>query len=107
MSDKQRINQLQYEKALLKEKLGGFDPKSSIAWTKLTDRYGPKISLDEMLSLAQAVSSVLNVPLTREYKRRKDMLIKWFDEHFDVIWPFIEENVFVEDINGKVINYSK
>lgn len=29
------------------------------------------------------------------------MLIKWFDDNFDQVWPFIENHIIIKDINGK------
>lgn len=92
-----------YESDFVKEKLKGFDPKTSRAWTSLTSRYGPKINQNQLLSLAEVVSYQLNVGLFREYKRRKEMLIKWFDENYDVVWPFVENHITVIDIDGSQI----
>lgn len=99
--------QAKYEWKFINEKRQNWDASSSGAWKKLTSRFGPKISQEELLSLAQVVSVQLDIELTREYKRRKEILIKWFDENLDVIWPFIEKNVVVSDIRGQVIDMTK
>ena len=92
-----------YESDFVKEKLKDFEPKASRAWISLTSRYGPKINQNQLLSLAEVVSYQLNLGLFREYKRRKEMLIKWFDENYDAVWPFIENHITVIDINGSQI----
>lgn len=96
--------QQKFEKAFLEEKRQGNDPKQSIAWMKLVGKFGPKISQEELLSLARVVSHELNIDLAREYKRRKETLIYWFNENFEKVWPFVEHNVFVYSKTGELIN---
>ena len=92
-----------YESDFVREKLTNFDPKSCKAWINLTAKYGAKISQNQLLSMAEIVSTQLHLGLFREYKRRKEMLIKWFDENFDIVWPYIESHVTVVDINGNSV----
>ena len=95
--------QAEFEAKFVQEKMADFDPTNCEAWAKLTSRFGPKISQEELLSLAEVVSHQLNIELYREYKRRKNMLIKWFDEHCDQVWPYIEKHIIITDINGNPI----
>lgn len=92
-----------YESDFVRSKLAGFEPKNSLAWSKLTSRFGPKLNQNKLLSLAEVVSNHLNIELYREYKRRKEMLIKWFDENLDIVWPFIESHVTILDVNNNKI----
>ena len=76
------------------------DYKSSKAWVALTSKFGPKVNHDELLSLAEILSYHFTIPLSRENKRQKGMLIQWYDNNFDVLWPFITKNVEVKLSNG-------
>lgn len=53
--------------------------------------------------MAEVISDQLNIGLYREYKRRKEMLIKWFDENYDSVWPFIENHLSIIDTDGTTI----
>ncbi|KAK8895033.1 hypothetical protein M9Y10_023475 [Tritrichomonas musculus] len=111
MSDKlqkqPKTLQAEFEQKFVQEKLNDFEPTSCKAWTKLTSRFGPKISQEELLSLAEVVSHQLEIELYREYKRRKNMLIKWFDENLDLVWPYIEKHIIITDIHGNPIECSE
>lgn len=106
MSDKQRKQpktiQAEYEQKLVQDELKDFEPASCRAWTKLTSRYG-QISKSELLCLAEVLSHHLDIKLYREYKRRKKMLIKWFDDNLDQVWPYIENHIIIKDIDGKSV----
>lgn len=102
-SSKYKSLQDKYESEFVREKLSGFEPKNSKAWINLTKRFGTKISQNQLLSIAEVVSTQLNIGLYREYKRRKEMLIKWFDENYESIWPFIENNITIIDTEGTTI----
>jgi hypothetical protein len=92
--------QAEYEWNFIEKKRQNFDHMNCLAWRQLTARFGPKISQDELLSLAMVVSHELKLELSREYKRRKELLVKWFDENLAIIWPFIEQRVVVSDWKG-------
>jgi hypothetical protein len=85
--------QQKYEKEWLDQQMAGFAPKRCPAWQYLTARYGDKISKEELLSLGQVAAIELGLDLVREYKRRKETMIKWFQIHFDVIRPFLETDL--------------
>jgi hypothetical protein len=85
--------QQKYEKEWLQRQMSGFAPTECPAWQYLTARFGEKISKEELLSLGQVAAIELELDLVREYKRRKETMIKWFQNHFDVIRPFLETNL--------------
>jgi hypothetical protein len=99
--------QKEYEWAFMAEKRARFDAAKCPAWARLTAKFGPKISQEELLSLAQVISHELRLGLSREYKRRKELLVKWYDENLDVIWPFIETRVVISDREGRQIDMTK
>jgi hypothetical protein len=96
-SAQERRSSLQNERdrAFVQENLKDFEPMTSKAWKFLEARFGPEISKPRLVSLGCILALHLNIPLVREYKRRKGMMIKWFDDNFDCIQPFIEKCVEV------------
>ena len=46
-----KSKQIEFENYFVQKKLKGFNPKTCQAWRKLTERFGPKISHEEILSL--------------------------------------------------------
>lgn len=65
----------------------------SRAWKKLQELYGEKIITEQLRSLAIVVSEFANVKLTRKNKKSKKELIKWYDENYDIIFPFLISKV--------------
>jgi hypothetical protein len=49
-----------------------------------------------MYSIASILGNLANVPFERDFARRKDLLIKWFDVNYDALEPFLD---FVELIS--------
>jgi hypothetical protein len=94
-----RVSQQIYEREWLAREMTGFVPQEAEAWKYLTRRFGGKIAKEEILSLAQ-ISSVFNTdlefPLVREYKRRKETIIKWFEANFLRLRPFLETVEIIE-----------
>lgn len=96
-------SQAREEMRFVKKKLDGFNPSNCDAWKLLTNRFGPKISQEQLLSLAIVLSRHLNINLYREYKRRKSMLIKWYNENLIKIWPFIVNQIVITDKDDQQI----
>jgi hypothetical protein len=87
--------QQKYEKEWLEHEMKGFQPQESEAWKFLAERYGEKISKDELLSLGQVAAMELGLALVRDYKRRKATMIKWFQDNFTRLRPFLETSLEV------------
>ena len=96
-------HQNDFEKIRNKQRLAGFDEKKSYAYMDLCNRYGPKPSQQELLSLAQVLSENLNILLDREALRRKRVLIKWFDENYHIIEPFLTNKILIRGPDGSPI----
>jgi hypothetical protein len=88
-----RLPQRVDEKGWLAREMAGFDPNLSPAWRFLTEQHGDRIRKEEIVSLGQVCSARLDIPLVREYKRRKETMLKWFDNHWDIIHPFLVTKV--------------
>lgn len=65
----------------------------SRAWKKLQELYGEIIITEQLRSLAIVVSEFANVKLTRKNKKSKKELIKWYDENYEIIFPFLISKV--------------
>ena len=77
-------------RSALTERLKNFVYKESAAWKEITRRYGEELTQNELLCIAEVIASNLGIVIDREAKRRKNVLIKWFDENLEVITPFFE-----------------
>jgi hypothetical protein len=56
----------------------------------------------ELLSIAQVLGWMLDIRVDREAKRRKEVLVKWFDEHWSAISDTVNL-IRLEDIHGRPI----
>ena len=84
------------EKERIAERLAGFNPKDNSVWHEITQRFGASIKQPELLSIANVLAQNANIKLDRDAKRRKSVLIKWFEENWASIRPFLDY-VVLED----------
>lgn len=96
MSTQSEPNQ---EKKRIANRLNGFNAKDNHVWREITQRFGVNIKQPELLSIAQVVATNANIKLDRDAKRRKTVLIKWFEENWSAISPFLAY-VVLEDQTG-------
>ncbi|OHT15332.1 hypothetical protein TRFO_42593 [Tritrichomonas foetus] len=81
-------------------RLQGFNPLESQVWREICQKYGSSLSQNELLSLAEVIASHIGTRVDREAKRRKEVLIKWFDENSEKILAFLPY-VIIEDMFGR------
>ena len=74
----------------------GVSPKESPIWKEITRRFGVNVKHAELVSIASVLANSANIRLDREAKRRKTVLVKWFEENFSAIQPFLDY-VVLED----------
>jgi hypothetical protein len=67
----------------------GFNWKHSRAWGQLTSIYGMKLSQHELVSIGDLVAEKLEIKLDRDARRRKTVMIKWFEENWGLIQPLL------------------
>ena len=84
------------EKERIASRLSGFNPKDNMVWHEITQKFGASIKQPELLSIATVLAQNANVKLDRDAKRRKSVLIKWFEENWAAIKPFLDY-VVLED----------
>ena len=68
--------------------LGNFNAKKSRGYQLILTILSEPISLASLISLATLLSFLIEIPFSRDYTRRKDLVIKWFDDNYDYIFPF-------------------
>jgi hypothetical protein len=90
------------ERRRVDARLNGFSLKESPAWRMIIRRFGENLNQMELLSLAQVLSDRLNLKIDREAKRRKEVLIKWYDENFRAISEVLPY-VYLEDKDGHMV----
>ena len=86
------------EKRRIAQRLQGFNPKDNPAWYHITQKFGSNIKQPELLSIAEVCANSAGIKLDRDAKRRKSVLIKWFEENWPRIQPFLNF-VVLEDTN--------
>jgi hypothetical protein len=82
--------------------LKGFRYKSSRAWRELSLRFGTDLTASELLSVAEVVAFNLSLTVDRKAKRKKSLLVKWFDDNLKDVIPFLN-HVRLIDNQGKPI----
>jgi hypothetical protein len=90
------------ERCRVAARLGSFHSKSSTAWAEIVKRFGDGLNQTELLSIAQVLGWMLDIRVDREAKRRKEVLVKWFDEHWSAISDTVNL-IRLEDIHGRPI----
>jgi hypothetical protein len=90
------------ERRRVEARLTGFDPTRSRAWADIRSRFGDSLNQMELRSLAEVVGAEIGVKVDREAKRRKEVLIKWFDENYALMEPVLEK-IQMEDSNGRLM----
>ena len=88
------------EKERIASRLSGFNPKDNMVWHEITQRFGASIKQPELLSIATVLAQNANIKLDRDAKRRKSVLIKWFEENWAAIHPYLDY-VVLEDSHGQ------
>jgi hypothetical protein len=78
------------EKRRIASRLSGFNPKDAGVWRELSRRFGTNVNQPELVSIATVLAQSANIKLDRDAKRRKAVLIKWFEENWTEIAPFLD-----------------
>ena len=88
------------EKQRIAMRMTGFDLKENHIWEELSRRFGSTIKRGELTNIAQVLADTANIKLDRDAKRRKSVLLKWFDEHWDTIYPLLDYVVLSDTENA-------
>jgi hypothetical protein len=84
----------------IQRRVDGFAWKESVIWTYLCWRFGPKLNQDELVSIGKLVAGTLGIELDRDARRRKCVMMKWFEEHWIEIEPLLW-NITLEQVGSE------
>lgn len=107
--DKNLLNQMQFltggditgEKIRIALRLSGFDPKNSFVANEISRRFGPNIKQAELFNIAQCIADFAKITVDRDAKRKKSVLLKWFEEHWQKVSPYLDYVVLEEASTSK------
>lgn len=78
------------EKQRIAIRMNGFDYKENHVWDEIVKRFGSNIKRGELTNIAQLLADTAGIKLDRDAKRRKSVLLKWFDEHWEKVLPLLD-----------------
>ena len=78
------------EKKRIALRMNGFDAKDNRVWAEIAKRFGVNVKQGELTNIAQVIAKHAGIKLDRDAKRRKCVLLKWFDENWEKIYPFLD-----------------
>lgn len=79
------------ERQVLHERLKNFDEKQCRAYRELERRGLISMTHVNLVQIAKVIAHRCEIKLDREAKRRKPILIKWFDENYDKAIPLLDK----------------
>ena len=82
--------QMNQERFRIAIRLAGFDPKDNIVTKEITRRFGSNIKQGELINIAEVIAEHAKIKLDRDARRRKNVLLKWFEEHWAQIKPYLD-----------------
>lgn len=85
------------ERTRIAKRLFGFNPKDNYVIKEIAKRFGGAIKQGELIGIASAIAEKANLKLDRDAKRRKNVLIRWFDENWETVGPLLDY-VVLEDV---------
>lgn len=83
-------------------RLSGFNPNESEAWKTITHQFTIGATHNELKSVAQILCTLTGLRLDREASRDNRVLIKWFDENWDLLKVHVH-HIHLRDENEKII----
>jgi hypothetical protein len=78
------------ERDIANFRLGDFHAESSRAAQKLRTLYPHgDLTRRSLCSFASLVSALADVKLARDFTRRRELLIKWFEDNYEALEPYL------------------
>lgn len=103
-SSRSTSNWITPEKYRISKRVENWIPENSSVWKNLQALFGERVQFRILLDLAQLISEDQTIQLDRDAKRRKVVLVKWFEEHWDQISPIINNYSYN---HGKIIRINE
>jgi hypothetical protein len=78
------------EKVVAEALMDSFQAAESRGWQLLTRMTrGRGLPREQMIQIARIFSLLAGIDLPRAFTRRRDLVVKWFDDNFEVLEPFM------------------
>lgn len=79
--------------------LGNFQAEGSRGYEFLVNFFGRRnqVTVNRLRSLSMVLSRVINIPISRNEKRDRRLLIRWFDIHLDQIEEVIDHVQMIKE----------
>lgn len=77
------------EKKRVQKRIEGFEWRESTVWRTLTAKFGSKLTHEELVSIAELVAMRAHLRLDRDARRRKVVILKWFEENWHFVQPLL------------------
>ncbi|OHT15337.1 hypothetical protein TRFO_42584 [Tritrichomonas foetus] len=90
------------EKDRVRQKLAGFDPKTSPACNYINSKFGQDVRQHCLCEMAKYIAKKRQIVLDRDSKRRKSVLLKWFHDKWEIISKDME--FFIVQNDELIIN---
>jgi hypothetical protein len=81
----------QQERVMLDDLLRDFHPENSRPFLFFKENKWTDLAMPQLVSIAELFAKDANIPIDREAKRRKGVLFKWLDDHWDALLPYAQE----------------
>lgn len=76
------------ERDISDQHMGEFRPEGSRGLAFLNERYqGSSLTRKSLIHLAMMFSVIGNLQFPRDFKRRRNLIVKWFDDNIDILEP--------------------
>jgi hypothetical protein len=88
--DAKKRNESADEVKKVKQLMKDFSQDESLAWKQMCNHFGRELQHSELFSLAQTIAELHGSELSapgRLERRRRTMLIRWFDSNWEIIEP--------------------
>jgi hypothetical protein len=77
------------ERVRVGHRVMGFNWRQSNAWLLLRSFYGSDLTQAELVAIASVLAARANIRLDRDARRRKAVMVKWFDENWASVCPLL------------------
>lgn len=81
----------------ISEKLGNFQIDNSFAYHFIKTKFGRSLRFNELIGIVKSIQAycsqkgIVLPPITRNEKRSFQLLIKYVDDHFEILRPILEK----------------
>lgn len=93
--------QLEMEREWSELYVDTFDMKNSKSYNYFKARFGKCPGINELQSIAIITSHYTEVPIYREYYRKKKAIILWFETNSDILLPWVDNHLIAFDSRNR------